>query len=92
MTKGRSLNRILGIQINTDAYETREMNIQPSDTITKQIQQYENHYKYLMHKSSYKNEDMVINNPDDYNPETALSWAESREMVDSALSVYYLIM
>ena len=90
VTKGRSLNRILGIQINTDAYETREMNIQPSDTITKQIQQYENHYKYLMHKSSYKNEDMVINNPDDYNPETALSWAESREMVDSALSVYYL--
>ena len=85
-----NMKNVLGIDINTNAYKDLNMDIRPSDTIQDHIEQFENRYKYFMNKASFTNEEKKYSLKENYQAGEGVSYEDEQQMVESALSVYYL--
>ena len=86
-----TLNNYLKINVETDKYKDLHTEIRPSDNIVDHISQFENRYLYYMNQASYTNQSSKARwGEAGYVTVDAVPLKNQQEMVDAALSVYYL--
>ena len=87
----KSLADYFKIKIDTDKYKDLKMDIKPSGLLSEHHTQFINRYRYYLNQASYTNEAAKLRWGDaEYNAMDAIPIKNREEMVDSALSVYYL--
>ncbi len=86
-----TLNNYLKINVDTDKYKDIHKEIRPSESVGEHILQFENRYLYYMNQASFTNEASKRRwGEAEYVTVDAVPLKNQQEMVDAALSVYYL--
>ena len=88
--QANSLNQILGTRVNLQKYEDYDLDIKSSDNLADHIQQFENRYLLLMNIASFQSADDRYRLGRNYMDTMGMGREYRTQMVDSALSVYFL--